>query len=692
VALASPALALNASQKLMLFGPAPAISAYHQILAPSIPVASFGAVGDGSTDDWLSIQAALNAAGAAGGGTVTFAAGTTYYVSRSLCVPSNVTAMGAGPTSVITGRAGASGSLADGCSKNGGKRYGNFVMIGATNASVQNLKIDNQAHATHANGISMVPDGAGNVTKFSYVGGNTVVGNPDHEYLVWNLAGQHNVIAGNTIIGNSPALGAPNEQEGIESYGGHFVTIAGNTVSGVGTDAILVWQDDEDAVMDTSLGDVSVTGNTVSTAYNGISVEAEYGATNIAVAGNAVDVTWNAAISYASETSGFFNDAVVTGNTITNETSNGIRTIAAGTLPWSNAVVSANAVAATSFSTGVSALSSSAPDVLWSGNTVSGGTYTVADGTSTNNVYTGNTVSGWLNAPYYLPGVNTALIGEHVLMSDASTPALTLTFGSSLLSSSAPSTTVTVSLWETLPGFGAGNLVLPAGVACGPLTSLDGGLTWTGTITQTGVTGSGLISVNLSGAWASSGSVSGVLSNVAWISYGGAPAYTPRNYLQHPEPVVATDFNGDANSCNNCTQASFSENGLTNGVHWDGSTSTPANAYFTTYSAWPLQPNTDYTISAYFVRDDGGVVTGLPFYWRVGAGPYGTSVGFGMPNCSLVSGALYRCWQAFNTGAAGVNQYSNGVGRVANPGNVAIRFTGLMINPGTTPAAYSASP
>lgn len=58
-------------------------------------VLSYGATGDGTTDDTSAIQAALNAAEAAGGGTVFLPKGT-YQISTALKLPSGVVLQGAG--------------------------------------------------------------------------------------------------------------------------------------------------------------------------------------------------------------------------------------------------------------------------------------------------------------------------------------------------------------------------------------------------------------------------------------------------------------------------------------------------------------------------------------------------------------------------------------------------------------------
>ncbi|MDQ2941293.1 MAG: right-handed parallel beta-helix repeat-containing protein [Chloroflexota bacterium] len=63
--------------------------------AGTFSVIDFGARGDGATDDARAIQAALDAAARAGGGTVLLPAGT-YQIGTLLYYPSNITIQGAG--------------------------------------------------------------------------------------------------------------------------------------------------------------------------------------------------------------------------------------------------------------------------------------------------------------------------------------------------------------------------------------------------------------------------------------------------------------------------------------------------------------------------------------------------------------------------------------------------------------------
>lgn len=70
------------------------------IVAFNVKDSTYGAKGDGSTDDATAIQSAINAASTAGGGTVFFPAGT-YIVGTTIKVKSNVTLQGVRAASVL---------------------------------------------------------------------------------------------------------------------------------------------------------------------------------------------------------------------------------------------------------------------------------------------------------------------------------------------------------------------------------------------------------------------------------------------------------------------------------------------------------------------------------------------------------------------------------------------------------------
>ena len=103
-------------------------------------VKAYGAAGDGTTNDTAAIQSAINAAGAAGGGTAYLPAGS-YLTSSSISLVSNVQVIGAGKkATIVKGNAGSTAT---------------FIILGTagtlvSNAGIQSLSIDVQNVASAA--------------------------------------------------------------------------------------------------------------------------------------------------------------------------------------------------------------------------------------------------------------------------------------------------------------------------------------------------------------------------------------------------------------------------------------------------------------------------------------------------------------------------------------------------------------
>lgn len=116
----------------------------------------YGAKIDGSTDDRAAIQAALDAASAAGVGTVVFPAGTAY-LGNGVHIPSGVLLRGAGKGQTILKFA--AGTLA-GRTISGVSMNCAIDMTGSRGASVEKLSIDFQTNSTIANGIQFGEAGA----------------------------------------------------------------------------------------------------------------------------------------------------------------------------------------------------------------------------------------------------------------------------------------------------------------------------------------------------------------------------------------------------------------------------------------------------------------------------------------------------------------------------------------------------
>jgi parallel beta-helix repeat protein len=186
------------------------------------------------TVDDVQVQQALNVAAANGGGTVWLEAGV-YNTCQTLVLGNNVHLRGAGRgATIIRGSTAMGGKIVSG------------AYIGATiggagvrNVTVSDLTVDHRTYNRNGNGISFVPTGAqytGAVPIGVLVERVEVLGAAGfHNYLIWNLKGQHVKIRDNWLDGGSaipPAGQTP--QEGIETFGGYDVVITGNTVQGIG--------------------------------------------------------------------------------------------------------------------------------------------------------------------------------------------------------------------------------------------------------------------------------------------------------------------------------------------------------------------------------------------------------------------------------------------------------------------------
>jgi hypothetical protein len=107
----------------------------HNDVVYDVKSSTYGAVGDGTTDDYAAIQAAINACNTAGGGIVFIPAGT-YRLLTALTLKSNVRLHGTGAASVL--KSGAAGVSA----------VTTAVSGSVTNAEVADLKLDLTGEST----------------------------------------------------------------------------------------------------------------------------------------------------------------------------------------------------------------------------------------------------------------------------------------------------------------------------------------------------------------------------------------------------------------------------------------------------------------------------------------------------------------------------------------------------------------
>ena len=186
-----------------------------------------------SADD-AAIQAMIDAATSAGGGTVELEP-RVYLVCRPVIVPSNVILKGAGRgATILRGSA-----TVDGYPVSNSLVTSTIAAVAATNVTVTDLTVDHVTCSRYANGVSLLPasgiaesDFTGTPVSNALITRVEVLGSPGfHDYMIWNLRGNHVKIVENWIDGGDLDQ---SPKEGIESYGGRDVMIAGNTVRNIG--------------------------------------------------------------------------------------------------------------------------------------------------------------------------------------------------------------------------------------------------------------------------------------------------------------------------------------------------------------------------------------------------------------------------------------------------------------------------
>ncbi len=322
--------------------------------APSLRNTLFGNILDavrdysvptnGITNAEPSIQSALDGAAAAGGGIVMLPRGT-YKINNALIVPSNVVLMGAGRG--LTKITPATGDL-PGKTVNGASVYASIAMVGADRAGVVGITVDHTTYGTHANGIALIPEGAGyngTPTRRSIVRECEVKQVNSHQYAIWNLRGQYNKILNNWVDGGVTSLDNSSEQEGIESYGGLDVLIDGNTIVNTGASGITL-EAGGGGITDSTLKSVRVVNSFITGARVGINLlcEASQSCEDITFATNHIIGSRMTGITGLVEAGGVLKNLHIAFNTIQEARDEGIRLYGTATSSFANIDVQDNQI------------------------------------------------------------------------------------------------------------------------------------------------------------------------------------------------------------------------------------------------------------------------------------------------------------------------------------------------------------
>ncbi|MFL6245197.1 MAG: right-handed parallel beta-helix repeat-containing protein [Thermoanaerobaculia bacterium] len=289
------------------------------------------------TRDDVVLQKLIDAVAAAGGGTVQLKP-TVYYTCSPLILKSNVHLRGAGRgATIIRGSKQLHGLNVDNAFV-----AASIAAVGTDNTSISDLTIDHATCGRNANGIAFLPTGLsathselydGRVPTNGLVERVEVLGAPDfHNYMIWNLKGQHMKITDNWVDGGSTSEGP---QEGIESFGGHDVTIANNTVKNIGTACINLGSA---GITDSETLGLFVVNNYVTNCEHGINLgtsSANGGQSNshTHIRGNVITNVRDTGINVGVANTTIERDLQIVGNTIRNIEGNlvaGIRMTAQG--------------------------------------------------------------------------------------------------------------------------------------------------------------------------------------------------------------------------------------------------------------------------------------------------------------------------------------------------------------------------
>ena len=344
---------------------------------------SYGSVDrTGTTDTLLPIQAALDAAAAAGGGEV-YLRGGTYLVSNTLNVGTKVRLRGAGSgvTTIKNSGTTFAGKVISSAQVNAG-----IAMVGVDGAHVTDLTLDQSTLASGsnglANGIVMVPtelDWSGTVTTNSSIERCRILKSINNTYAIWNFRGTGNKILHNSVDGGITTNDS-GSQEGIEVFGGDDVLIDGNTITNVGNVGILI-QSGAGSVSDSAVSNVRVVNNYVYACQVGIAITPglDGGGTqqpmnNIVVANNQVVDSWSiniyANIFAATEV---LNGLLIQGNTTTGSVIS-LKVSGAANTVLSGINISGNVFSGATTSSSGAVYLSTAYNVLFDSNVIRGNT------------------------------------------------------------------------------------------------------------------------------------------------------------------------------------------------------------------------------------------------------------------------------------------------------------------------------
>ena len=329
-------------------------------IAPVYNVLSYGADATGASESALAIQAALNAAAAAGGGVVQVPAGL-YIISQILQIGSGVTLQGAGMgVTTIQAANGFSPSQVGGLN-------GLTVLVVANNAGGSNIVITgltfdgNQANIANFPGWADQGDShcldLRNVDNLQISGIEIINA---IRYSMFIVQCMHSYVSLCRIISGQESLASGRtQQDGIHLAGCRWCVVADNnvdtgTTAGVGDDAICL----QALTSGAPVTDIIVTGNVLRSGARGITLVPYLDSIkNVTITGNDIYGTQDDGILFNVTSSGpTCSNVTIMGNTLAgiaaSGNGHGINLQSITTPGYQNVVISGNTVSSFANSTG----------------------------------------------------------------------------------------------------------------------------------------------------------------------------------------------------------------------------------------------------------------------------------------------------------------------------------------------------
>lgn len=185
-------------------------------------VLEYGALGNGVADDGAEIQAALDAAGAAGGGSVYLPPGT-YIIDQVLSVPANVKFFGAGMNvSILRMKdASISNKVINGVAHNA-------AVVLLSGSTVSDLCVDLRTNSCLTDGIQVGEYGQSSRPSGAIIERNKVLGLDGHVYLIYIKLADNVKIRDNYCEATTSSTAPLSDVPACEVFGGENVEVVNN--------------------------------------------------------------------------------------------------------------------------------------------------------------------------------------------------------------------------------------------------------------------------------------------------------------------------------------------------------------------------------------------------------------------------------------------------------------------------------